>query len=343
MRRLFRTHFPLLLVLLATLVGCDEIAPMSTIHPLTEWGRDINHLYFVTTVVCVLVFILVAVPLVYTLVKFREKPGDTSIPKQIHGNTQLELAWTIIPIILLMFIFVPTWQVIFKHSREPSPDALKVQVIGHQWWWEFVYPELGINTANELHLPENREVSLEITSADVIHSFWVPRFGGKMDALPGVINRLVINIPAAQADGGDYYQGQCVELCGASHALMRFQAVVHKADEFERWAKSHNEAPRIETSKEKRGLELMTSKGCLACHAISGTDLAGISGPNLSNVGSRRMIGAGVLNNTNDELAKWLRDPTMIKPGSIMPNLGLKEDEISDLSAFLRNSTAKQF
>ncbi len=329
--------------LLSVLMGCTDIVPMSTIHPLTEWGRDINHVYLITTIICVLVFLMVAGPLVYTLIRFRERPGDTHIPKQIHGNTVLELTWTTIPVILLLFIFIPTWQTIFKHAREPSPDALKVQVIGHQWWWEFVYPDLGINTANELVLPENREVVFEITSADVIHSFWVPRFGGKLDALPGVTHIMVIDTPAGQEDRGDYYQGQCVELCGSSHALMRFQAVVLKADAFERWAKTHNEPPRLETSKEKRGLELMTSKGCLACHAIAGTDLVGITGPNLSNMGSRRTLGAGTLLNNRDDMARWLRNPEEIKPGSIMPNLGLTDDEISDLSAFLRNSTIKQF
>lgn len=329
--------------MLFTLAGCDDIAPMSTIHPLTDWGRDINHLYLVTTIVCVLVFIMVAAPLIYTLIRFREKPGDTHIPEQVHGNTKLELAWTTIPVILLLFIFIPTWQTIFKHARQPSPNALKVQVIGHQWWWEFVYPDLGINTANEVVLPEGTEVVFQISSADVIHSFWIPRFGGKLDALPGVTHDMIIDTPPATDERGDYYQGQCVELCGSSHALMRFQAVVLKKDAFERWAKSHNEAPKIETSKEKRGLELMTSKGCLACHAISGTDLAGITGPNLSNVGSRRNIAAGTLKNNPEDMARWLRAPELVKPGSIMPNLALTEDEISDLSAFLRNSTVKQF
>lgn len=331
------------LICLAPLGGCDDIAPMTTLDPVTAWGHDINSVYLITTIVCTLVFFMVAVPLVYTLVRFRERPDDTHIPEQVHGNTKLELAWTIIPIVLLLFICIPTWQVLFKHERVPTANALKVQAIGHQWWWEFVYPDLGINTANELHLPENAEVVFEISSADVIHSFWVPRFGGKLDALPGVKNLLIIDTPAAKETGGDYYQGQCVELCGSSHARMRFQAVVHKGDEFQRWVKAHNEAPKIETSKEKRGLELMTTKGCLACHAVSGTELVGITGPNLSSLGSRRTIAAGTLANSSEDMARWLRDPTLVKPGSIMPNLGLNEDEISDLSAFLRNSTVKQF
>ena len=166
-----------------------------------------------------------------------------------------------------------------------------------------------------------------------------------MDALPGVgaENHMMFTTPPAEAKGGDYYQGQCVELCGLSHALMRFQAVVHKREEWDRWMQTYNTEPVVETSKEKRGQELMLAKGCIGCHNIHGTVAMGKIGPDLTNFGNRRMIAAGVFNNDQDSLAKWLRNPPAIKPGALMLNLGLTEQEIADLSAYLRNSTYKRF
>ena len=162
--------------------------PMSTIAGLTEWARDINHVYGITTIVVILVFFAVSIPLLIAVSKFRVREADLKDlkpPKQVHGNAALEFTWTIIPVILLFFIAVPTWEVIFKQPDQAPPGAMKVKVIGHQWWWEFQYPDLGITTANELHLPQKTPVYFEISSADVIHSFWIPQFGGKVDALPG--------------------------------------------------------------------------------------------------------------------------------------------------------------
>lgn len=328
-------------VLLA-LSGCFSLQPMSTTHMLTQWGHDINYVYLITTIISGLVFVFVAVPLIYILYKYREKEGDTHIPKQIKGNHKLEIAWTLIPVILLIFIFIPTVEVIFKSSEMPE-NAFKVEAIGHQWWWEFKYPELNITTANELHLPENRPVHVILKSADVIHSFWIPRFGGKLDTVPGHENNMYFVTPAAEKEGGDYYQGQCVELCGLSHALMRFQAVVHKQDEFDRWARSINQQPNVATASEKLGEKLFTDKICMTCHTVGGTPFAGVVGPNLSDFGSRRTLGAGTLPNDKQSLYKWLKDPPAIKPGSLMPNLNLTDEEIEALSAYLLHSTAKKY
>lgn len=326
--------------------GCFDVTPMSTIHTLTEWGRDINHVYMITTVITVVVFFFVAIPLVIALSKFREKPGDTHIPVQVHGNAKLELAWTIIPVILLIFIFVPTVEAIFKHSAikaEDEKDALVVEVYGRQWWWEFHYPSLNLTTANEVHLPENTKIVFHITSKDVIHSFWVPRFGGKIDALPGEVNKLSWTTPAAVEKGGDYYQGQCVELCGLSHALMRFQAVVHSKEEFDRWTTSHNTPPQVASDRQKEGQKLFMERGCNACHTMYGTDFKGVMAPDLSNFGSRRTLGSGTLTNTPENLHKWLQNPETIKPGSLMPNLNLSETDIAALTSYIQNSTAKTY
>lgn len=343
MKRLLKwMRFSLALLPLALLAGCFDVVPMTTVHSLTDWGRDINHVYLITTIICFVIFFAVSIPMVYALYKFREKEGDTHIPKQVRGNHKLEIAWTLIPVVLLVFIFIPSVEAIFRQAEVPE-DAFPVEVIGHQWWWEFKYPTLGVTTANEVHLPENTPIVFKLTSADVIHSFWIPRFGGKVDTLPGEINQMVLTTPPGNKDGGDYYQGQCVELCGLSHALMRFQAVVHKKDEFDRWAKSHNEAPVVATATEKMGEELFTSKICMTCHAISGTNFAGAIGPSLSNFGSRATLAAGTLPNTKEGLHAWLKDPTVVKPGSLMPNLNLTEEEIAALTAYLQHSTAKKY
>lgn len=335
--------------MLALMVGCFKDTPMSTIHTVTQAGRDINYVYFLTTVITVVIFFAVAIPVVIALVRFREKEDDDgSIPPQIHGNPVLEFIWTVVPVILLIIIAVPTWQIIFKQAREPAPDALKVEVIGHQWWWEFRYPDLGIVTANEIHLPENTEIDLDITSADILHSFWVPKFGGKVDSVPGHNNPLLWDTPAAIEEGGDYYQGQCAELCGLSHALMRFQAVVHKKDEWDRWVQTYDNPPNKDTSFEHKGDEIFHTY-CMSCHAISGTASAEIPGPrigpDLSNFGNRKKMAAGILDNNQANLRKWIKNSGSIKPGSLMTSFEeiLSDKEIDAVISYIRNSTVKDY
>ena len=323
-------------------------APMDTISGMTEWSKDINAVYSITTWLSALVFIAVSVPLIITLVKFRRKPGDETPPKQFHGSSTLEVLWTVIPVFLLLFIAVPTWRVLFKHAQVP-PGAMEVEVIGHQWWWEFRYPQNGnVVTANELHVPENTAIHFTLTSNDVIHSFWVPRWGGKKDVLPGHKNDLVVTSPPLanpNKKGGEMYQGQCVELCGASHALMRFNAVVHTKAEFESWVKTANSPPVVETASQKAGEEVFAR--CQACHTIAGTPSEQIPGdkigPNLSTFGNRKYLAAGTRMNTPENLAEWLRNPPSIKPGALMPNLGLTEEEIAQVSSYLRQATVKTY
>jgi cytochrome c oxidase subunit 2 len=322
-------------------------APMNTVSGITEWSKDINDVYGLVTWISVFVFFAVSIPLVYTLIRFRRREGDQSVPKQFHGNSTLEVLWTVIPVILLIFIAVPTWRVLFKHAK-PQVNAMKIEAIGHQWWWEFRYPDLGITTANELHVPENTALNLTVYSEDVIHAFWIPKWGGKVDALPGHKNHLSLTSPAlvdSSKRGGEMYQGQCVELCGASHALMRFNAVVHTKQEFDSWAKTANTPPVVETASQKAGEEVFLR--CQACHAITGTASAQIPGvkigPDLTNFGSRKYLGAGVRPNTPENFAAWVKNPSSIKPGSLMPNLGLTDEEIAHVSSYLRQSTVKSF
>ena len=316
---------------------------MSTIHAVTDYAKDINYVYGTVTIVVSLVFLGVAIPLVYALVKFRDRPGDTHIPRQVHGDFRLELAWTLIPVVLLIFIFVPTFRVIFRQAEGSGTKPYIVKVIGHQWWWEFEYPNEKVVTANEVHLPANTQIQFQISSEDVIHSFWVPRFGGKMDALPGEINVLnIVTPPASSPEARDYYQGQCAELCGLSHALMRFQAVVHSKEGFQKWLETHDNPVRALTSVEKKGMQLFTQKGCIACHAVSGVENAvGRIGPNLSAFGDRKWIAAEVRPNTHEGLQDWLKNYAEIKPNVRMVAVPLEDSEINSLSKFLRHSTAK--
>jgi cytochrome c oxidase subunit 2 len=325
--------------------------PMSTIAGLTDWAQDINHVYAITTWICTFIFFAVAIPVIVAIKKFRRKPGETDDvpPAQLHGNAMLEFTWTLVPCILLLFIAVPTWKAIFKEHEAPRADALKIEVIGHQWWWEFRYTDLGVTTGGELSLPENTQIAFTLRSADVVHSFWIPQFGGKVDAMPGDhINRMVFTTPSlddADKASGKYYQGQCAELCGLSHALMRFNVILRTKDQFAKWVKTYNEPPVVETAQQRHGEQLFNQ--CIACHTISGTPSANIpgdkTGPDLSNFGNRGFLAGGSRRNTEKNLYDWLKDPPGLKPGALMPNLGLSDDDIAALTTYLRQSTAKKF
>ena len=338
-------------------------SPMDTLAGLTDWASSINHVYLITTIITVLVFFAVSIPLIYAIVKFRVKEEDLENlkpPKQVHGNVMLEFAWTIIPVILLFFIAIPTWEGIFDRPDKAPDNAFVVEVVGHQWWWEFKYPDLGITTANELHLPENTPIFFKLTSADVIHSFWIPKFGGKVDVLPGkdAVNTMFFTTPPLenpQNEGGEYYQGQCVELCGLSHALMRFEAVLHSQDGFDRWAKSFHQAPVVASELESKGEMLFAQ--CQVCHTISGTPSEEMEkqmlamdppspkqGPNLTNFGNRRTIGAGTRKNTYENFASWLKDPQAMKPGATMTAFShFSDQDMAAIAAYLRYSTAKTY
>ena len=341
--------------------------PMDTIAGLTDWAQDINYVYGVTTAVLIFVFFSVAIPLLIIIAKFRVRPeeaGNLPLPKQFHGHPVLEVLWSVIPAVLLIFIAYPTWQAIFRQPVEAPEGAMEIRVIGHQWWWEFQYPSLGITTANELHMPESTPVFFRIRSADVIHSFWIPQFGGKVDALPFTeddrYNHMFITTPAlqkpelAEKNHGEFYQGQCVELCGPSHALMRFQAVLHSKAQFDGWAKAHNKPPVVESELAKKGEAVFVQ--CQVCHTIAGTpseDLekqilaanpgAGKAGPNLSTLGSRRYFAAGTRLNTLDNLKLWIRDPQALKPGALMTKLALSEEELEAVATYVQTSTAKLY
>jgi len=303
------------------------------------------------------VFVIVEAALVYAIIRFRKRPGDGVEPKQVHGNTRLEIVWSIIPAIVLALVAVPTLQTLFDLTRPAEGDVLRVEVVGHQWWWEFRYPDIldaegrPLTTANELHLPAGKTAELHMTSRDVIHSFWVPSLSGKRDAVPGRDTFLKITPDADVA--GQVIPGQCAEYCGLSHADMRFLVFVDAEADFADWTMEQTEPTQIPTDgPEAAGYETFTQI-CTTCHQAvvvgdAGVDVIGTAfGPDLTHVGSRSTIAAAVKTNTAEHLAEWIDSPVSVKPmapelndlaaGRVlgMPDYGLDQRQIAELVALL--------
>jgi cytochrome c oxidase subunit 2 len=322
------------------LSGCtafaDRAAPQTTVFPLSDWGRSIQSLYDLIFWMSVVVFIGVEGFVLYTIVRFRRR-SDNELPSQTHGNTRLEVAWTVLPSIVLLIIAIPTIQTIFYSDAPPvsAQNVLKVNVIGHQWWWEFQYPDLGVVTANELHLPAGRTASFDLRSADVIHSFWVPRMGGKVDAIPTRANHMWFT-PDANAVGE--YPGQCVEFCGIQHANMRLLLVVDSPADFDAWVQQQRaDAAQPPAGLAQQGAELFQRSACIGCHTIRGTAARGTLGPDLTHVGGRRRIAAGILDNTPENMKRWVQNAQAAKPGNLMPNLGLSDADATAIAAYLQS------
>lgn len=324
--------FLISILLLATLAllqaSCSGNDPQNTLAAKGIVAQKQQDLFWLFFWLAVVVFFLVEGLLLFTVIRYRRKAGH-GIPAQVHGNTRLEIAWTIAPTVALIAVAIPTVTTIFELADTPDV-ALNVTVIGHQWWWEFQYPGLGVVTASEMHIPVGEAVSMRIESADVQHSFWVPKLGGKQDALPSRINTLWF-----KADSPGTYIGECAELCGVEHAKMRIRVVAQSPADFEAWAKAQKTAPATPSGDAARGLQVFQSNACIGCHTIQGTAGAGTIGPNLSHIGSRTTLAGASMDNTAENMAKWLRDPQAVKSGTIMPNLHLPEDQISALVAYL--------
>lgn len=317
------------LALPLTAGGCAWDVAQSTVVARSDFARAILEVYTVVLWATVGIALVVAGVLAWVLVRYRHRPGAPP-PRPVRGHTGLEIAWTLAPALVLLVIAVPTVRVIFATQRPAPPDALEVVVRGWQWWWEFRYPALGITTANELHLPAGRPVTLRLEGEDVIHSFWVPQLGGKRDVIPGRVNRLTWTPEAP----GEYW-GQCAEFCGASHANMRLRVIVEPPEAFARWVAAQ-QAPPVEVAEGRaaEGRALYARSACVGCHTIRGVS-AGTLGPDLTHVGSRRTLAAGLLPNTREALIAWLRDPPALKPGAKMPRLGLSDAEAAALAEYL--------
>jgi cytochrome c oxidase subunit 2 len=321
--------------------GKDTIQPQNVLDPKAPIARDLDRLWDPVFGIAVAVFVIVEVLVLIVAVRFRRRNDDDS-PKQVHGNTKAEFAWTAAPALVLAIVGFFTVIGIGKLDAIPQgPEVMRVAVTGHQWWWEFDYPGTGVVTANELHIPYGKTIDVRVTSMDVIHSFWPPKLAGKIDAVPGRINHMQIKTEAQ--DIGKTFWGQCAEYCGLSHANMRLKVIVHSPESYARWEKNQMSSANFALpvgSGAASGAELFRTKGCGGCHTISGYS-AGKIGPNLTHFMSRKVFAGAIFPNQVDELRAWLRDPPRMKPmrpnnGLGMPNLNLAENEISDLIAFLQ-------
>lgn len=312
------------------LAGCARNAPQDTLEPAGPWARKIDDLFQWPFWIAVGIFVVVEGLIVFALVRYRARGGDDRPPRQIHGNPKLEVSLAVLPTLILAGIAVPTVGLVQELAERPKGNPLTVEVIGHQWWWEYRYPN-GVVTATELHIPTGQDVELRLTSADVIHSFWIPKLNGKRDVIPGRYEFLKV-----RADRPGVYLGQCVEFCGVSHANMRLRAVAHEPADFARWLEAQQQAaPEPPAgSLAARGKEVFMAQPCFGCHTIKGVSQGRI-GPDLTHVASRSTLAGGILKNDAENLAAWLRDPPGEKPGSIMPNLNLSEDDIRALVAYL--------
>jgi cytochrome c oxidase subunit 2 len=330
--------------LLSLLSGCAAVVPQTTVMPKTDAARKIQDLYVLVFWLSVIVFIATQGGLLYILWRYRSRPGH-DLPPQTHGNTVLEVGWTIAPAIVLVIMAVPTIRTIFELETPPTVSAnnggspLVIEVTGKQWWWEFKYPEYTqsdgnpLTTANEMIVPVNRTVVLHITSDNVIHSFWIPQLTGKIDAIPNHHNELWFT----PEEAGQYF-GQCAEYCGVQHAQMRMNAIAMNPPDFQAWVqRSSNPAVPENTPLAVDGAAAFQLNGCAGCHTVAGTSATGVVGPNLSHIGSRTMIAASIMPNTDENLARWLRNPQEVKPGAGMPNLNLRPQDIDALVEYLHS------
>lgn len=332
-KRFFRGLAPLALALAvpSAAMAAGEQSPQSLLDPAGPQARELYGALTFDVIVTAGLWVLLTLLTLYIIIRFKRRATDQGMPTQVEGNPRLEAGWTVALILGLVVLLWHPVNAEFVFEKMPEkPEALEVEVIGHQWWWEFRYPDEKIVTANELHIPVGKKVLLKMTSADVIHAFGVARLGGKNDALPGRVTKMWI-----QADEAGVYNGQCFELCGDSHGRMLFRVIAESPEQYAAWVKSHqNPVTKPETALASTG-EQTFMRRCASCHTVDGTNAKGRIGPNLTGFGHRTTIG-GVLENTDQNLADWIADPAAIKPGSKMPNLRLKQDEINALVAYLK-------
>jgi cytochrome c oxidase subunit II len=314
------------LLLLMLTSSCSANTFQSAWHPVSLAARDIKELTWFLVIVCTLVFLAVAVLLYIAL---RSKSPEEKSPKDKF------ILWTglFIPTIILSVMLIYSLQstITIRHFNKKAPEQFIIKVIGHQFWWEVHYPDYGIVTANELYIPVNTSVRLELTSVDVIHSFWVPNVHGKMDMIPGLMTYMNINV---EHEGT--YRGQCAEFCGLQHAFMAFHLKVLSEEEFNQWVQKKKAVVTTPTSPlAQRGKEVFVEQSCHTCHAIKNTTFVGTSGPDLTHIASRPSLGAGAIENNRETLKEWILHSQKIKPANRMPNYNINENDMKALLKYL--------
>jgi cytochrome c oxidase subunit 2 len=341
-------------VVIPLLLGADtsteNLSIFDPVSPPAEWIRSLSVLVLAITG---FIFIVVEGILIYSIVRFRRRPGADatgpaeSEPPQVYGSKPIEIAWTAAPALVVFVLVLVSARTLWDVNRPPplphsGDNTLFVTVIGRQWWWEYTYDhyngrELGFTTANELHVPASdpgedgvkRPVFLTLKSADVCHSFWVPRLAGKTDLIPGRVNSMWF-----QTDKPGLYVGQCAEYCGTQHANMLLRVVVQSPADFERWLENEQK-PAVEDATARDGRTAFLAQSCVNCHRVRGTPAQGRYAPDLTHLRARETLASGMVKNTPEYLRRWVVDPQQIKPGCLMPAFGLSDREFDDIVRYL--------
>jgi cytochrome c oxidase subunit 2 len=304
--------------------------------PESTPADSVFHLSLLVLTITGVIFLVVFTLIAYSVVKYRRREdGNHREPPQVYGSNQVEMAWTVIPVLIVLILFLATARVIHSVQDAPQPpESLQVTAIGHQFWWEFRYPSLGIVTANELHVPVSdpsrpTPTFLTLLSADTDHSFWVPRLAGKTDLIPNRVNSMWIDPRQTGV-----YLGQCAQYCGVEHAKMLLRVYVDSREQFDKWAQEQKADARSDTSAEA-GHRVFESTGCIDCHSVRGTVANGRFGPDLTHLMSRDTLASGIVPNTPDNLRQWIKDPDSMKEGSLMPAMKLDDNDLDSLIVYL--------
>jgi cytochrome c oxidase subunit II len=308
----------------------------STLSPASTPAHQIFDLSIFVVALTGGIFVVVGGLLAITLYRFRARKTDpVGEPAQIYGSTQIELAWTVIPILIVVVLFLTTARIIFAIQDAPKPKtALDVTVIGHQFWWEFRYPKYGVVSANELHIPASSNTVpeatfLKLTSADVNHSFWIPQLAGKTDLIANHVNTMWLD---PQTPG--LYLGQCAQFCGAQHAMMLLRVYVDTPEQFDGWIENQ-QRPAYQDPSVDAGRRVFERQACMNCHTISGTAATGRFGPDLTHLMSRATLASGAANNTPANLRQWIKSPDTFKRGALMPAMQLNDEQLDQVTAYL--------
>jgi cytochrome c oxidase subunit II len=320
----------------AVFASTSPLSPTNIFAPDSTPAHSIFRLSIFNLEVEGAIFIVVFSLLAYAVIRFRQRKGDDDTePPQIYGSNQMELAWTVLPVLIVVVMFLTAAQVIHRvqDARRP-PGAMDVTVVAHQFWWEYRYTQYGFTTANELHVPvSNAELPtptfLGLLSADVDHTFWVPRLAGKTDLIPNHPNTMWID---PQETG--LFLGQCSQYCGTQHAKMLQRVYVQSRDQFDQWVHEQQQ-PAVSDPSAAPGGALFIAKACFACHTIRGTIARGVVGPDLTHLMSRDTIASGAVPNTPENLRRWVRNPANFKPGSLMPAPDLTDTDLDQITKYL--------
>jgi cytochrome c oxidase subunit 2 len=312
------------------------LSPTSIFSPVSSPADSIFGLSLFVLSVTAVIFVVVFSLLVYSVIRFRKREGDDGRePPQVYGSNQVELAWTVIPVLIVATLFMATVRVIAAiQNASPPTNAIEVVAIGHQYWWEFRYPALKVVTANELHVPLSdpnhpTPTFIKLLSADTNHSFWVPRLAGKTDLIPNRVNGTWVDPHEIGV-----YLGQCAQYCGTQHAKMLLRVYVQTRDEFNRWIQEQIQPAHI-TGPVSEGRRIFETTACINCHTVAGTVADGRFGPDLTHMMSRETIASGAAPNTPENLRLWIRNPAAIKPGCKMPAMALSDQEVNVVASYL--------